>query len=402
MYYADIKGEAYFKNIVFDKKFYEAVQAYRLAWAQKNPDYIDFLGGNLTGTVPIRFSTVDEDKFFIDLLRVDRSKLEYDYHHLHGINKSFQVSSNVVYLTLVYLMYRTIESKTIDKYKNDLLKELYYIFAYKAISSLITHYFKYNVDESIAKVVYEKLSNRFLLKKLGSWQEVFNYRTKSILPQGLHYDRLVHLDTENATIIIADMQGRIRELMKNIFSVMMTVINNNEKIYSTSLIEVDDEGESTRSVANSYDKYSRYLKSIINLPNDFINDDLVYLTSHIVNNLDNDRFVETLKYISENYDFITKHKNAIDFIDISIETTISYIRTKGIITDYHKHALDILKHMKGYWSSSSVKDKEIKQVKEFLNDITYIAIGKKTKWVLASITIAVLLYIFLRSIYIKK
>ncbi|MCI4435728.1 MAG: hypothetical protein JHC33_02810, partial [Ignisphaera sp.] len=279
----DVCGE-YLRHLSFDVKLLMEFKKYRLNWAQKNSSHIEFLGSNLTGVHNIRYSSVDEDMLFIDILNVDQNKLRNDLYLVPGINKAHKVASNVTYITLVYLMHMFSQSKLKNDDKSDAIKELYYIFAYKAISSLYTNYFPYPVSESVAKMVYERLSNRYLIKKLGTWQDVLEYRTRDLLHGGIHYNRILNLNTDNATRIIADMQSRLRENIKEIYNVLVEVNASNERIYSSSMIQTDEEGESTRDITVRPDNYILYINSIIRNENDFINDDLVYLITSIVQN----------------------------------------------------------------------------------------------------------------------
>lgn len=390
--------EEHLKNLVIDKALYDQIHKFRILWTQKDSDYIDFLGGNLTGVHAVRFSSLDEDKFFIDILNVDRDSLRYDLHKAEGIDKNMKVASNVTYLTIYYLMHKFATSKLSTEMKKEALKELYFIFAYKVITSLISYYFKYNVDVGTAKVVYEHLSNRFLIKRLGTWQKVFEYRTKDVLPtDGIHYHRILTCNADNATRMIADLQGKIRGYIKTIFIVLLDVNENNQKIVSTSMLVEDEEGVGIKNVVSVDIGLISYTRSILNKPNDFVNDDLVYLVQGLLPNLAPDKFIETLKYLSTNVQ--VKPGDPDDFIEVSIVATLNYLRTKDITSDYNKHAYEILNLMKRYWSSSSVKDADIKHIKKYLYDIAGKATGLKTKWLLATITIGVLMYVFIRALY---
>ena len=82
--------------------------------------------------------------------------------------------------------------------------------------------------------------------------------------------------------------------------------------------------------------------------------------------------------------------------------SLEYLRTRDIVSDYNKHVYKILILMKNYWSSSSVKGADIKHTKEYLFNIAGTATNVKTKWVLTSIVIGVMLYVFLRGLYKNK
>jgi len=394
--------EEHLKDLSFDKSLYVNLQRFRLSWAQKSDNYMEFLGGNLTGVHPIRFSSRDDEMLFSDIFKADLANLKYDLHKVPDIDPKRAVTSNPVYLTLFYTMHKFANDKTFKNYTPNDIIEAYYIFAYKVISSLITHYFVYNVDIPTAKAVYERLSNRYLIKKYGTWQKVFDHRAKDVIPKGLHYDRVLRCDTEDATRAIADMQGRLRDTIKNIFEVLMKVRENNEKIHSTSSISDDDEDGVTtiKDMANGAHTLSVYTRSVINKPNDFINDDLVYLVKSVMNNIDETKFVETLRYISEHVEITPGSKD--DFIMVIYNHSLEYLRTRDIVSDYNKHVYKILILMKNYWSSSSVKGADIKHTKEYLFNIAGTATNVKTKWVLTSIAIGIMLYVFLRGLYKNK
>lgn len=398
----DIKDVFYYhlNGLNFDKELINKLNMFRLAWSQKDDIYIEFLGSNLLGVHPIRFSENDENNILVNILNIDKNTLKTDIFNLEDIKKNWKITSNAANLTLMYLMHGFIKSDLSKELKEEALKLCYYIFAYKIMGSLIAWYFKFNVEIPIAKAVYERLSNRFLIKKYGTWQAVFEHRAADVLPGGTHYRRLEELTTIDAMYALSDLQGRLREIVKYIYTVLIEVKNNNEKIYSTSVIEKDEEGEQVKDNTNRPDMYVGYLRSVFNSKTDFINDDLVYLVTKINNKLDIDKFVQTLQYMSDNLQPKIGDKD--DILEHTINITISYLRTKNIVGDYHSKAYEILMLMKGYWSSSSVKDVEVKYLKKYTYDIAEKATGKKTSWMLATISISVLLYIFLRSIYKNK
>ena len=384
-------------HLTYDENLYRKLEAFRINWVQKSDEYIEFFGSNLTGVHNIRFSTRDEDAIFIDILNLNYEDLEYDIFHTVGIDKNKKVSSNPFYLTMTYLMYGFLKSKTIGRYRDDVIREVYYIFAYKALSSLISHYFKYNVDVGTAKAVIERMSNKFLIKKCNSWQEVLLYRSSDVLPpHGLHYKRLLTLTSDDATRVVSDLQGRLRDLIKNIYIVIIDINASNDKIISTTNLEENENGVGIKDSSNRPDTYTRYLDSIIKIPTDFINDDIIHLVLSIHNNINREQLITTLTYIST-----TDIKNLNIITNTILETTIYNIAGRGIVTEYNRHIYDILKYTKSYFSSSSIKDKNILYAKKQLNIIIKKSLDKSIQWTSNSLVIAVIVYIVCRS-FTKK
>ena len=385
-------------NVKIDEEYYNKLNRYRVGWCNKSQDYTEFLGSGLTGVHAIRFSDLDTDKLYTDILNVDKNLLTTDLHSLKDIHADRNVTGNAYYLTSVYMIYLTSESKLNQDLKNRIIEEHYYLIAYKMLSSLYSRYFEYNVDTALAKAVYEKLSNHFIIKTEGSWQKVFEYRAKhDILPGGLWYKRLPKMNTIMTTKIVSDIQSRIREMLKYIYKVLIKVKESNEKISSTTLVDSSDEdGDGIKENSTRSDMYITYMRSIFNRPNDFVNDDLIYLISQVQKNVNIDQLTSTLKYMSETIELKEGEYNIVENILLS---TFDYINKKGIHNDYNKHIGSILIYMKGHWSSSSVKDSSIKESKLYLTKIVKEATGIKTQWFIASIVICVAMYIFTRSLY---
>jgi len=386
------------ENFKVSKELYVAIRKFRIMWSQKSEEYMEFLGGNTLGVQAIRFSQRDESILFEEILEFDLDKLIQNVKYIKGIDPKWAVAGNPIYLTLVYLMHLFIISKLPNNIRIDAVKELYFIYAYKVMGSLLSHYFKFQTSEAIAKATYEKLSNRYLIKQLDSWQDVFEYRTLDLLPpDGIHYKRLVNLDTDGIVRITNDLQGRIRELVKNIYVIMIEIIEHNDKINSTSAVESNEEGaDSLKDLTTRPDKYINYLHKIVNLP-EFVNNDLIYLVKQYVPTVDEGHLKTSLSYIVNNVK--VKQNSKDDFVSISIIHTLNYIQTKGIFTDYTSHTSSIMKYMRGYWSSSSVKHKEVIHIKKYLYNIVKKAINKKTGFVIKSVVISILIYTFVRALY---
>lgn len=394
--------EHHTRHIKFDKSLSSKIKTFRITWAQKNEDTISFLGSNLMGIQPIRFTESEDNLFMVDIFKVEPSDLKNDINRVPGINKDYAVSSNAMFLLIGYAMHRFYTSKDLTlKLREDTVRELYYVFAYKAISSIMYRYFPYNVDPGLAKSTYEKLSKRYLIKQFNNWQEVFRYRVDfDILPpNGTYSELMINYSTNDAVMLLNAIQPRIKNLVKTIYPVMLDIKNNSEKIRTSTVMDKDTEdGDGgVKDIVMMYNNMADYIYNIINNPNDFINDDIIYLLAAYNKKTDTKLVHATLSYIANNIRVDSKMKN--DFVSVIINKTIQYLRTNGIVNNYNKHIEDIIKITKGFWSSSSVKDKDIIETKKYINNIVRTATKKNTNWVVVNVTINVLMYIFIRALY---
>ena len=395
--FKDIKAlfEETFKAVTVDEDLYKKIKLYRINWAQKNNDHIEFLGGTLLGAQPVRFSTLDEDIFFTDVLNVDRDTVVSNIKITKGIDYRRKVEANPVYLSVVYLSHCYLLSRLPEKIKIDAVKELYYIFAYKTISSLIMHYFKFNPDISLLKVVESKLSGKFLIKQVGSWQELFEYRAKDILPSGLHFNRIKKLTTDDALRIVRDLQTRIRDIVKNIYAILIEVKENNEKIISTNNIVQGEDGVVIGDIINGNDVYVKELNRLLTSERDLIDMDLIYLLESVIKNLDKDDLITTLQYICNN-DFNVKQKMS----ETIMVAGLDQLHKKGI-DQFQKDFLNVLKTIRAYFISNHLSS-NCKELKKDLELVVVNALKIKRNWRTMLVATNVTIYLFCRTIISVK
>lgn len=387
------------KHVVFDKAFFNNVMKFRLGWVHKSLEHMDFLGSNLVGVNKVVFSALDEEMFFLDLLKVDYDDLKYDIYSLKDIDVNRKVSSNIMLLTLTYLMHGFTNSSLPMKEKEQAIKEVYYIFAYKVLGSLISHYFTYQVDKSLAVAVHEKLNDKFLIKKLNTWNDVLEYRAQDVLqPNGLHAKRIkLYKETEDATRVVIDLQGRLRDMIKNIYLVILDVRDNNNKIVSTTLNETDTEGDETlKSIVDRPDMYITYIKNTVYKHNDFIKADLVHVVSNLLDMGTDKDLYDTLTYMSESY--LTKNKDIDFIIDKSIDLSIDYLSRNNINNEYDKNLNKILIMLRNYYAGSRVNNKDVEKLKNMVRKIFIEATNKTNKTKVSNNRVGIIVYIFLRAI----
>lgn len=373
------------------------LEAFKVEWGTKDDTYIEFLGTGLLGINPIRFSVKDEDGLMTDILGVDKNELQSDLYLTPGVNKNFKVSSNVINITLVYLIHLFAKSKLDPKLKTKAMNVLYHIFAYKQIGSLYSHYFQYSVDKNLAQTVFETLPNKFLLKKLGSWEALFDYQTELLLPpKGLHSKRVMELTDDDVIRIINDMQSRVRSTVKNLTIELHNFINSKSaKIVGTSLVQTTEEGDELKDLTSGYGIQTDYLKSIIHSPNDFIVDDYIYVIGKLISNCNTEKLRDVLNYVSA---YESNSERVLFITDTVIKQSITYLRTKGITGNYIKYISTCLKELKGYFSASKVKNPDILKSKKLAYDLIADVTRNNTKWFIVPMVLGLFLYLFLRSV----
>jgi len=401
MVYSNVKEffDSYFYKIKFDKHFIKKLKLFRLRWSTKDDEYIEFLGSNLVGVHSIRFSKLDDEELMSYYGIRDIVKFQKDFYNVEGIDKNHKIGSNVIYHTLIYTAYRFLINKELkEDEKINGIREACLILQYRMFSSLYSHYFKYSVDENTALAVYERLSHKFLIKKLGSWQEVFEYRTKDCTDKNAtNRNKLINYNTKNAELIITDIQTKLRSMLLTIYNVLVEVVKEKSSIQTESSTYVG--GERDEKQVSSKDTLAKYVSVIQHVaynPNDFIDLDLVKVIDSLFNNVNQNIILKFLACMTDEKKNDPKHYFKI--LELIVSISLDYLQKMNINIEDRSNITRALILIKNYWSGSKVKSKDIDTVKRYLQKKAKICTGKRTKWIISSLTIAFICYIFLRML----
>lgn len=394
-----------FGTYSIDHEFEKKLTKFVLNWENKSEDYREFINSPLIGVHTIAFSTRDEDILFSDILRVDKDTLQSKIYRCDGINKNFLISSNVVNVTLVYFMHKVLLIN--DKHKYDeMLYLLYKIFFFKQIGSMYYNFFKYPLNRDSAVSVFEDLSDRFLIKRLGSWEKVMLYQAdlmvvsdKELSNKGNVSNKLKLKDfkTQDVVTAINDMNGRIKDMICKLAEVIYSVIEDKNSTLKTvsSVTDLGDGEIGLTNLTGSEHSHVQYLYSIINSKNDFVKTIGVNLVVQILKKVERSKFLRVLEHLTE-VDIIRGSDE--DYVAKTMSVSIEYLNRNGIRGDYLRSLGKCLKLLNGYFRTATVKNEDLLQAKAVIKDHVQNALGITRRSVIATMTMGVMLYLFVRAI----
>lgn len=389
----------HFPDLKIDRAFLKKVKRFVLHWATKNDDHIDFLGSKLFGNKRVVFSSLDEEKLVKDVFNVDMEELKQDLHSLPSVDPKRKVSSNPYYLTVMYLIHRCHKEIRNKKELEKAVKLIYKIYAYKVITSLLSARFKKNlVSDGVAQTVYDKLQNGVLIKMYDSWEDLFDFRATALLKDGVFYDRIVRFETIGVLVTTAGLQTAIRSMVNLLMSTTVDVIESKDFLQERTMMVLNDGEVEFGNLLDRKDKYILNMKKNLNNPTDFIKEDIVKVIYELFPNLNEAVFRKILEYVSENSLKDNYVKN--DLVDDIITSSFSYLSTQSIF-DYKRDIVAVIKNLKNYWSSSSVRDSDIIKVKKEITKMIKKVYDRNTSWVISTLVLAVVMYIIIRSILMR-
>lgn len=395
--YSDI--EAFFKTYLDldnDRDMFNRLASFRMSWATKRIDSkysnLDFLSGMTIGVQAVRFSPLDEYRLSNEVFRLDMESVQKDFYNVKDIVKEWKVSSNVIYQALLYMIRYVFKNNLPIEY----VYECYYVMAYKILTSLMSHRFDvHDLDPRIASKVVEEMSGKFILKEKGSWQKYLEYRATFLLEGSLHYGRLMNnYDTKVAIDIVNDLQHNIRSTVNKINNLVRKVSDSDLKIDNDKLTRIENE-EVVIADIKSYGKYAKIALERVT-SSDFADDNLIYLITELSPNINHTTLKTVLINISDSS--LEEFSELEWIVDTTLKTSMKYLLRSDGITNIEKDIFSIMKSLKAYYSSSTVRDADILELKKRVRELVERHTVTSTSWVLSSLTINLLIYIVLNGI----
>ena len=153
-------------HIIFDTAFCTKLIVYYMDFVNKNENHILFFGGHLLGVYPVSFTDEDRTKWFNEILGVDELVLRPHLIKIPAINEEFAVSSDTWNLSAIWLLHRIYNEKKLPQaIKHNTMQHVAAMLQCKFLTSLLSHYFKYQADAGKAEATYNGLSEKFNIKK---------------------------------------------------------------------------------------------------------------------------------------------------------------------------------------------------------------------------------------------
>lgn len=390
--------EHHCSHLVFDQKLLKKIQTYERRFVTKNDTHISFFGGNLLGVDPVRFKDEDRNRWFDEILEVDEQALEDDLYALEEVVTHRHVSSDVMNISCMWTIHKFLTSDKLndsDKYDGALATAL--ILQYKFITSIIAHFFRYTADPVTAQATYAALSKRFGLKIAGSWGELLRQRSDDIVRKGgLHYKGFISFD-KDIDKMLNDIQGRIKDIIKNIMDVFTAVKNSPELQIrsSSSTIELDGELK-IRDKTRLITQYTRFLLELIHDRNNFIIPELVGVIVKTVPTMSKSTLVSVLTYMANNAS--PKADPRVQRIcELTLQHAFDYLTKNPGTMASSSDIPGLLRKMRALYQASRTTNPMILEMRTLTEQISTVATGSKNKVLIASVRNAVLLYILLRT-----
>ncbi|EKD22632.1 MAG: hypothetical protein ACD_84C00031G0003 [uncultured bacterium] len=392
------------KDLEIDTHLAKRISKYNNAFISKNSEHIEFFGSNLTGAHVVRFVGSDRDRWFDDVLEVNDGPLEERLHALPTVNADWNISSDTMNLSCAWLLHAIFISKKLtDAQKHEAMIDVVLVLQYKYLTSILFHWFRFPTDKATAEATYAQLTYKYGLKVHGSWMKLLKSRAEEIISkESIHYNCIRKMDVDDdVTYLLNDSQGRIRDIIKNIYVVFDRVHKQGLRISSTSSVVIEHDGaEILKDKTKSALTYSHYINSIVSDKNSFIRSELTSIIEKLVHTMPPNLFLESLQWMSNNY----RQSGAgvvEEVLNITLIHALDYLSHNRELIKNSNDIAGLLGKLKGVYMSSRSTDVELYELRNKTEIIVKNATNNKNDSVISSVRTGILLYIVLRAMTMR-
>jgi len=391
------------KTLVLDIHLVKRLLKYQTDFVMKNQDHQEFFGGNLTGVHVVRFTDADRNRWFHEILEVDDGPLEERLLALPTINAEYHVSSDTMNLSCIWLAHALFNSSLLNKeQKHEAMVNVFLVLQYKYLTSRLFRHFIYPADKATAEATYAQLNYKYAIKVYGSWSALLLARAEEIISESsIHYKTITEMKSDKDVVyMLNDTQGRIRDMLKNIYDVFKRVHEQGTRIITTSSV-IEHEGvEVLKEKTHDIMSYKRYIGSIISDRNSFIRLELVSIIEKLIYTMPSKPFMETLEWMSDNY---RQHGATVieEILDETLVHCFDYIsNNKDVIRSTTDYAT-LLSKLKGVYMSSRSTDVVLLSLREKVETMVKMATHNRNESVISSVRTGIMLYINIRTLTMK-
>jgi hypothetical protein len=342
--------DAYFANVKFDDKLFRRLTQNNIEYISGNEERAQLFSGRNIGCYFIKYTQYDKNIFYNNLFGLEFDDISDEIEKISSIPKHFKIARDDVNLMCFYIAHRFLSNPDLDeKQQMAYAREALNYFNYRTLVLLSSTYFIYPISEDKATSMSERLSNKYIIKKLKNWNEYCQYRSDEYLDSKfLTLLRKMDSDDELPNAI-TDLFGRTKDTIKNIYGEFTEMLESDEVIKSRQATVKD--GEGNMQLADRIDSVQRYTGRVDTMLSDktvMIKKDHITVVVDILSNLSYRDMHECLDHL---FEFAFSSRKAHDrvhahFKDILVNA-MEYLQRNEVYLHSKTNVLDIMNSIVG-------------------------------------------------------
>lgn len=391
-------------HVKWDDQLAKELYLFRVQYVTKSREHMEFFGGNTLGVQIVHFKDADRNKF-LDIFDLNYDDLKYAIKNATNIVHKYLVAGDPLNLLMMYTIHRyTVERNISEKTRKQAKHDTASIFFQRCIAILLSDYFHYPADPKIAQTAYSNLSKKFLIKELGSWNRVIDYRADALIAKSSpHVKTFERFDDGNKIqYAVKDSQGRIKSLILGYYSELETVRIEGGAIGITKSTSTNEEGDEVLSVkTKSPENHVYYLRQVLTDPQTFVVEELLKVVGKNNTNTSVRAVRSVLVWMSENFSSPKHHKLIDDFVVKTVVQAVFFLNTVIEPTKQQDLAY-VITQLKNLFLSTRSVDPDLLELREIGEKIVVLSQGKLSTSLMMATRTAVVIFICLRFLTANK
>lgn len=392
-------------HVSIDKKFLERITKWRNKFYSKNSEHVGFFSSASFGLYIPKWTSEEDDEWLTEIIGIDEEEIADYVYELPSINKDFQVSSNILSISFIYLMHKATINKSLSSMDNDKVrKTLMEVLVARYMTSIMYKYFyRGKTSPEVSTEVFERLSKRFDLKVAGNWKNWIEMKAEGFVlgddqRQDAKYAKQEVFQRFEDELVVRKLNSIKSQLNKaaiEINSVFRQVLEDQDKIASKSALSMSVDGLYLADLVRDQTKYLHYQDAIFIDKNTFIKEDLLAVIEQSMPTISSNIFRGALEWILDNQ-MESKYKRKIMEVrhDILIYAT-------QLIKDENLHTNDLVQvgyRLRQNILSGKNNDRTVLKVRKMIDEFI-VKFRPQSKGKLVSLErSAIMIYIVLRTL----
>ena len=355
-----------FHKVEFDKNLYKKIMYNNIEFISKTDDHKNLFGSRLIGCHYLRYNLSDKADFYDTLFNLDYDIVSDAFSQVSTIPKNFKIARDDINLTCFYSAHKFLTNTQLkEEDRENAAIEILNYFNYRTLVVICANYFIYPISEDKAVSLIERLSNKYLIKKLKNWNEYCQYRSEEYLKSKFR-DTIIRFDEKELPNAISDLFNRTKDTIKNIYSEFIAMIQSDEYIKSKKAVVNDIEGEEVilDQIGNTK-SYFNLIETMFIDKHSFIRSSYIDVIIDIISTVSYSQVYEMLEFLfdytqksSKNYEEVVKFSQEV------LMNTVDYLQKNKIILNYNTNILTVLNYIVGNILYARGNDLSINKVKE--------------------------------------
>lgn len=354
-----------FSKYKFDINLYKKIVRNNIEFITKDDERKHLFGSRLIGCFYIKYTQYDKNIFYNNLFNLDYSIVEKSLDSITSIPKNFKIARDDINLITFYIAHRFLINTELTKDKKiEYAREILNYFNYRTLILISSNYFIYPITEEKAVGLIEKLSNKYIIKKLKNWNEYCIYRSDEYL-KSKYLDLLIKFNEEELANGINDLFNRTKDTLKNIYREFINIDENFDIVKSSKNIINDVDGEAVIiDRIGSSESYVIKLENILTSKDTFIKKEYINVTISIIDSVSSRQLIEALGLI---IDYMFKDRNSnnkiLQHFKELLVNCIDYLQKKNLYLGKHNNVINIINIIIGNLLYSRGTDISITNIK---------------------------------------